>query len=77
MVSEAIELQAAIEVDNALLTQMKQLDTIDDVTKFWKYSNEETVKSQVGLIREFVLDGNCTVLVCHVWKVLLLRKATA
>ena len=59
-VSEAIDLHALTEVNVALLTEMKQLDSVDDVTKFWKSSDKKTVESQIGLIKEFVSDTNCT-----------------
>ena len=58
--SEAINLHALTEVNAALLTEMKQLDSVDDITKFWKSSDKKTVESQVGLIKEFVSDTNCT-----------------
>ena len=59
-VSEAIDLQALTDVDVALLAEMKQLDSVDDVTNFWKASDQKSVESQVGLIKEFESEGNCT-----------------
>ena len=58
--SEAIDLQALTQVDVSLLAEMEQLDTVDDVAKFWTNTDRKSVESQVGLIKNFTSDVNCT-----------------
>ena len=53
-VSEAIDEQALIKVNDTLLTQIKELDTVEDVTKFWEdYDNGTFVEDRVNLTSTF------------------------
>ena len=53
-VARAIDKQALTEVDDDLLTEMKELDTVEDVTKFWGvHGSGNLVEEQVNLISTF------------------------
>ena len=67
-VLEAIDLQAAVEVDEVMLGKMKLLDTVEHVTQFWLKNedpiNKALVENQISLTSAITL-GNSTCSSCE------------